>query len=607
MFSTSRLTDLLNSILTKKALELGSQTFSTEALYTILNVCLYKLISPQPLSQKILEYAQYDSVTIDLTSSLLSISIPPYQLRKSHINPEELCFIISDKKLGEGVYGTVEEQEISIKLKFNKQEKRVHILEIKYNNKKAGKKIFPESSNLRKGTVLLPEIIKEAELIQATSIYPSQKTRLYCNNEYSYLSMPKIPHSPLSNVQRTPEIKWYGLTYSFLEAVAELHRKNIIHHDLKAANVMLDSSTFLTILLDFGLSYLYPTNIPKPRVPGSPIFFPPEKFLEWTHLKSKNDDIDYLKRSESYTLALLLYLLFLNEHADSAAEYLLKKIETLDIDKIKVILTNPSLSERTKNIQVIIIFSQNEALFLEVWNKIFKDLSTGHTQNNAPAPVPGEIITLLKKMVQFNNADRLTPEQMLIEFCFSVTMPILQDLKEILIAVITTLEADLITIKQTIKTTIEMHTLQLKELEQSFFNILTGCISELLVDYLSTDYELRNNTLNNRIQKLENLEIKALNNIQQLESLLADVNNYISQMRALSSDEMGALFKRLYSITQVQKVEVPITIIPPLIPQQMKPLADPALQALRSNSFLAVRAPLKPIKNISPVSQMRPA
>lgn len=45
--------------------------------------------------------------------------------------------------------------------------------------------------------------------------------------------------------------------------LAFLHSKKIIHRDIKPANIMFASSGFEPIIIDFGISYKYPTNFGK--------------------------------------------------------------------------------------------------------------------------------------------------------------------------------------------------------------------------------------------------------------------------------------------------------------------------------------------------------
>ena len=88
-------------------------------------------------------------------------------------------------------------------------------------------------------------------------------------------------------VLKEPQVK--AIIKNLLEAVAYLHKNNIIHRDIKPANILVNNTDTLNDihLTDFGLSLYTHASRNSAEVCGSPGYIAPEMFK-----KSYNEKID---------------------------------------------------------------------------------------------------------------------------------------------------------------------------------------------------------------------------------------------------------------------------------------------------------------------------
>jgi serine/threonine-protein kinase BUR1 len=82
-----------------------------------------------------------------------------------------------------------------------------------------------------------------------------------------YMVMPYLDHDLSGLLDNpavtftTPQIKCYML--QLLEGVRYLHENNILHRDMKAANLLISNQGILQVA-DFGLARVYDGPVPKP-------------------------------------------------------------------------------------------------------------------------------------------------------------------------------------------------------------------------------------------------------------------------------------------------------------------------------------------------------
>ncbi len=136
----------------------------------------------------------------------------------------------------------------------------------------------------------------------------------------SYMVMRKIPGTCLKSILTDDQsLKHFNknditterrieLTITFLRALARMHRKNVIHRDIKLANVIVDLAPDIIKLaiLDFGLS----TDILHPddgRRVGTLLYAPPEMF------DNKHQTI----KGDIYSAAWVIAMIFRADDNDS--------------------------------------------------------------------------------------------------------------------------------------------------------------------------------------------------------------------------------------------------------------------------------------------------
>lgn len=82
--------------------------------------------------------------------------------------------------------------------------------------------------------------------------------------------------------KRFPEnvVKFYA--FQIVLAVGELHRKGIMHRDLKLENILVDEKGYLKII-DFGLAKILPGGELAQSYCGTPEYLSPEMILSVGH------------------------------------------------------------------------------------------------------------------------------------------------------------------------------------------------------------------------------------------------------------------------------------------------------------------------------------
>lgn len=102
------------------------------------------------------------------------------------------------------------------------------------------------------------------------------------DRQHLYYLMREYPGCTLAqlfeNVGPLPVAQWRDLANRLLRAAGLLHRRNIIHRDIKPDNLLLSDDGELR-LLDFGLAFCPGLSVMAPEdLPGTPSFIAPEAF-----------------------------------------------------------------------------------------------------------------------------------------------------------------------------------------------------------------------------------------------------------------------------------------------------------------------------------------
>ena len=105
-----------------------------------------------------------------------------------------------------------------------------------------------------------------------------------------------------------------------LQGLAEIHKKGIIHSDIKPENIM-GTKDYQAILIDFGLSCFIRNSICPRR--GSPLYFAPEAFTQNY----------FTKKSDIWSLGATLYTILVGELYPTVN----------NVKELKKTLSNPNL------------------------------------------------------------------------------------------------------------------------------------------------------------------------------------------------------------------------------------------------------------------------
>jgi len=107
-----------------------------------------------------------------------------------------------------------------------------------------------------------------------------------------------------------PEDKARNLFSQMLQAIAYLHRHNVVHRDLKPENILLTSKTDDTIkLTDFGLSRIVGEGSFMQTLCGTPQYLAPEVLGKHAAASSGLNSEGYDKSVDLWSLGVILYVL----------------------------------------------------------------------------------------------------------------------------------------------------------------------------------------------------------------------------------------------------------------------------------------------------------
>lgn len=143
------------------------------------------------------------------------------------------------KKLGEGTYGKV------YKVSYQENNERVY-----YAMKKYEQEYFKEGMDitaLREITIL--KEIEHKNIVKIIDLFYGKNT-LFVAYEFLDRELSKIIHDS-TVVLTEPLIK--GLFKQLLVGIAEIHRRGVLHRDIKPQNLLLKSNGILKVA-DFGLA-----------------------------------------------------------------------------------------------------------------------------------------------------------------------------------------------------------------------------------------------------------------------------------------------------------------------------------------------------------------
>lgn len=117
------------------------------------------------------------------------------------------------------------------------------------------------------------------------------------------------------------------------KALENIHKKNVVHRDLKPDNIMIDDNLDKVKIIDFGLSCF--NRCEYTQTVGTPQYIPPPRPND-----KKETDMEYYKKSDYWSLGLsLMEIIFNKPFVNIILHYSIKK----DIDFLMNVIHNYAL------------------------------------------------------------------------------------------------------------------------------------------------------------------------------------------------------------------------------------------------------------------------
>ncbi|MFM9065774.1 MAG: serine/threonine-protein kinase, partial [Planctomycetota bacterium] len=122
-----------------------------------------------------------------------------------------------------------------------------------------------------------------------------------CDTRYEYQVMPLLKGETLeirlTRQRGMAPIEVARIGRELAAGLQRLHANGLVHHDIKPANIWLDSVTHRARLIDFGLAADYTDQATPATLRGTPAYHAPEVV----------QGMPYLPQSDLYSLGVLLY------------------------------------------------------------------------------------------------------------------------------------------------------------------------------------------------------------------------------------------------------------------------------------------------------------
>lgn len=142
------------------------------------------------------------------------------------------------------------------------------------NNVYAMKKVFQKAESDSNEVSIMKRLSNNPFIITYIDSFYSKSNKLCIVTEYfkngdlaSFISKHKSTNTP---IKEQLIIKWI---YQLIKAISYIHSKNIIHNDIKPANIFITDSFDIKIA-DFGISF--DVNVNTKTNIGTPLYLPPE-------------------------------------------------------------------------------------------------------------------------------------------------------------------------------------------------------------------------------------------------------------------------------------------------------------------------------------------
>ena len=197
------------------------------------------------------------------------------------------------------------------------------------------------------------------------------------------INLNQLIKSNIKKLENPELIKWIIYQISF--GLYTLHSNNIIHHDIKPPNILIDSEVGVSIC-DFGSAIIKGEDSNEFTL----LYASPEFLIK--HLKKTNEKID--EKYDMWGLGIIILELFLRES-------IFKKNNSSKTDQLKNIFIKFGINEENIDEVLLKVINKNINIEFKIEEKILKKIKDK------------KVIKLLKKLLTFNPKERYSAKDVL--------------------------------------------------------------------------------------------------------------------------------------------------------------------------------------------------
>lgn len=210
-------------------------------------------------------------------------------------------------------------------------------------------KILPKSLLTPSSAELFQQEAESAAILSHPNIIPIYEVGE--TEDFLFFTMQLIKGLPLSRLIRRirqhvlpsrrfiPVHESIRILSSVLDALEYAHQQDIVHRDIKSANVLIEAHSHRPIITDFGIAkVLRGPDVNEPKILGTPIYMAPEQ-ITGGHVDA---------RADIYAVGVILFELLVPQLPLPAYN------TTRDLMKMKIVLKDELFQKRPSELNPLI-------------------------------------------------------------------------------------------------------------------------------------------------------------------------------------------------------------------------------------------------------------